>query len=111
MSKLMKLQDLHGVSGFVVSDVSFRQLCNCIAELPGVVFTDRRRFFLGSERAEFTFHGHTFTITCDGDGDYWVQPKDERNSPPEVEEIRKHVAQSVMLRKRWIDRLLSKELF
>ena len=104
----MKLQDLHGASGFVVADgVSFRRLCDCIAELPGIAFTDRRRFFWGSgdEQAEFTFHGHTFTITCDWDGDYWVRPKDERSSPPEVEEIRKHVAQSVMLRKGWFDRL------
>src|SRR5215471_5187061 len=105
----MKLEDLHGVSGFVVADESFRRLCDYISELPGVAFTDRRRFFWGSgdERAEFTFHGHAFTVTCDWDGDYWVRPKDERSHPPEIQEIREHVAQSALLRKTWIDRLKS----
>jgi len=106
----MKLLDLNDVSGFVVTDgVSFRQLCDCIAELPGVTFTSRRWFFWGSgdEHAEFTFHGHTFTIICDWDGDYWIRLQDKNSRPPELDELRKHVAQSVPLQKGWLDRLKS----
>jgi hypothetical protein len=106
----MKLQDLHGTSGFVVTDgASFRRLCDCIARIPGVAFTDRRRFFWGSgdERAEFTFRGFQFTVSCDWEGDYWVKPKDESSSPPEVHEVREHVARFIGQHRGWIDRLRS----
>ena len=90
----MKVQDLHGACGFIVFNASFSRLCNCIAELPGVSFTRRSWFVWGSgdERAEFTFHGVSFEIVWDWEGDYWVQPKEKSAWPREISELRSHVA-------------------
>ena len=63
----MKLQDLHGACGFIVDGISFGRLCSCIAELSGVAFTDKRRFFWGAAdiQAEFTYRGHAFKVWPD----------------------------------------------
>jgi len=89
----MKLQDLHGACGFIADGISFRRLSDCIADLPGVAFTDRRPFFWGASdaRAEFTFHGHAFKVWPDrDDSGIWIVPKDEHASPPEIRGVREH---------------------
>ena len=63
-------------SGFIAEGTSFRQLCKSIAQVDGVTFTDRRRFFWWSDqiKAEFTFEGNQFTILPDPcDDALWVQ--------------------------------------
>ena len=91
----MKLHDLHGTSGFIVDGVSFRRLCDCIAQLQGVAFTKKRRFFwwAGDIHAEFTLHGNTFKVWPDpDDSGIWIQPKDEHANPPEILELCEHIA-------------------
>jgi hypothetical protein len=99
----MKVQDFKVGCGFIVEGFSFASLCNCLAEYPGVIFTDRRRFFWGAGdiRGEFMFHGHAFKIDpWDLDDSIFVYPKEKGmgcpepiESCPELVEIRDHVAQ------------------
>lgn len=88
------MKDISGASGFTVEGVSFGHLCSYIAELSGVVYSDRRRFFWSVHdiRAEFTFGGHSFKIRPDRDRRIWIRPKDETSSPPEIRDIRNYVA-------------------
>lgn len=79
--------------GFIV-DISLSRLYKTIAEVPGVLFTDKRRFFWSSEdiHAEFVFKEHAYSIDPDPweDG-YWIVPKDKDATHPEIDEIRQHI--------------------
>jgi len=90
----MKVKDIDGACGFIVEGVSFGHLCSYIAELSGVVYSDRHRFFWSVHdiRAEFTFGDHSFRIRPDRDRRIWIRPKDETSSPPEIRDIRNYVA-------------------
>jgi hypothetical protein len=91
----MNVKDLHNACGFIADGISYGDLCGRIAKIPGVVFTDRRSFFLGRDdiHAEFSFQGHVFKIEPDPwDSSFWVTPKDAEASYPEISEIRHRVA-------------------
>jgi hypothetical protein len=80
--------------GFVVEGMSFSGLCQCIAEVPGVTFINRRRFFWWSDsiRASFTFQGHAFTIQPDGwDDGLWVQAVSDAADVPQTNSIQQHI--------------------
>jgi len=93
----MNVQDFEVGCGFVVDGVSFARLCDCLAEHPGVVFTDRRRFFWSAAdiRGEFMFGGHTFKIEASDVGDsIFVSPKNSGFDLTEINELRDYVASS-----------------
>ena len=84
-----------GVS-FRITIMGFKPLCRAVESLPGVVFTKRRRFFWSVEdvSAEFTFHGHSFTMSTDEwDGALWIITKDGQQHPDEMQALRVHVEQ------------------
>lgn len=96
-----------GVS-FRTTVLGFTALYHAVESVPGVVFTKRRRFFWSGEDvgAEFTFHGHSFTISTDGwDGALWIMTKDGQQHPDEMQALREHVEQRA--RASWVCRLLS----
>jgi len=106
----MNVQDFKKGCGFITEGISFVSLCDCIAEFPGVSFTDRRRFFWGAGdiRGEFMFRGHAFKIEpWDIDDSIFISPKDKEASCPEIAEIRDHVAQFCLQRPGFIKRLKS----
>ena len=106
----MNVQDFKKGCGFITEGMSFASLCSCIAEFPGVSFTDRRRFFWGAGdiRGEFMFRGHAFKIEpWDIDDSIFVSPKDKEASCPEIVEIRDHVTQFCLQRPGFIKRLKS----
>lgn len=92
--KLITLKRDDGVPyGFAV-DISLSRLHKTIAEVPGVLFTDRRRFFWSSEdiHAEFTFKDHAYSVNPDPwEEGYWIVPRDKDATYPEIEELRRHV--------------------
>jgi len=60
---------------FRIPSIGFTALCRALETLPGVEFTQRRRFFRSGEDvgAEFTFRDHAFVIETDGwDGALWI---------------------------------------
>ena len=96
---------------FRLTLVSYPRLCRYLSELPGLVFTRRRRFFWSSEGigAEFTFRGHDFEIETDGwDGALWILSKDRQAHIPELQELREHIEQRAQ--SSWILRLLSRRV-
>jgi len=80
----------------VVEGVSFRRLCNRLAEYPDVTFTHRRRFFWSAldVGGEFVFRGHPFKIEAvDVNRSFAISPKDEEAKVPEmIAELGAHVA-------------------
>ena len=106
----MNVQDFKIGCGFITEGISFVSLCSCIAEYPGISFTDRRRYFRGADdiRGEFEFRGRAFKITTwDLDDSIFISPKDKEVSCPEIVEIRDHVAQFCLQRRGFIKRLKS----
>jgi len=81
--------------GFYVHGICLAQLCHSIAEVPGVVFTYRRRFFYWSDVvfAAFKFKGQEFTITPEPREDGWWVRRDQKNTGPlEIQEIEASVS-------------------
>ena len=76
--------------GFITYGVRFQRLCRNVAELPGIIFTERRRFFwsAGNVHAAFTFKGRRFKIDTDPwDDGLWVVPAEKEATYPEIQEV------------------------
>ena len=90
----MKTQEYNKGVSFRVPTIGFRSLCRVVKNIPGVVFTQRRKFFWSGEDvgAEFSFRGSAFTITTDGwDGALWIMTKDLGYHPDEMQVLRSAV--------------------
>ena len=75
---------------FLVQGICLAQLCHCIATVPGVVFTYRRRFYYWSDTvfAAFTFKGQEFTIIPAPLADGWLVQRDQNYiGTEEIKEI------------------------
>lgn len=59
---VVNVREIDSDGGLAVEHVPFNRLCAYISEIPGVVFTRRRRFFWSAHdiRAEFTFGSCSF---------------------------------------------------
>ena len=77
---------------FYTYKIPFGRLCRCIAECPGVEFTDRSHFFWFGEdaKAEFRYKGHDFKIETIW-ADTHVGPKEDKAAFPEIVEIEEYV--------------------
>lgn len=87
--KLLKRDDGRPY-GFIISGLKFTRLCRDIAGVPGVTFTDKRRFFWSSDslQAAFSFKGHDFRIEPDPwDDALWVVPKDSEATYSEIQDV------------------------
>ena len=90
--KILKRDDGR-IYGFV-ADMRLAELYQSIDSMSGVVFTDKRKFFLFSDNihAEFTFEGHCFQIQPDPwENGLWVHPKDENGTYSEIDKVREWV--------------------
>lgn len=77
-----------------VEGIDYRSLHRRLAQMPGVTFDRKPRYFWsgGGVCAEFVFKGHAFLIESDPfDSALWISPKDELAHPAEMEEIREHL--------------------
>ena len=100
----MSVQEYNKGHSFRMTSVTYRGLCRYLAELPGVEFTRRPRFFWSGEDvgAEFTFRGHTFEIERDGwDGALWIMSKDRAAHIAEMQELREHVERRCLSGRVW----------
>ncbi len=84
--------------GFIIDKVPFSRTCAYIAAYPGIMFTDRRRFFWWSDsiKAEFSLDGCTY-IVVPGDWDDYVtiEPKHGLSCSDEIHKLCEHMAQCV----------------
>jgi hypothetical protein len=79
---------------FRAPNASYWNLCRSVSEVPGVVFTERRRFFWSGADvgAKFIFRGHKFVIEPDRwDGALWILAEDHQKHEAEMEELRNGV--------------------
>lgn len=76
--------------GFIVYGISIRTLCRKLAQIAGVFFTERRKFFWSAENVQafFSLNGHEFKIDSDSwDDALWVIPKDVDATYPEIKDV------------------------
>jgi hypothetical protein len=94
---LVKTEEYNKGVSFRIPTTGFGALCRAIESVPGVAFTQRRKFFWSGEDvgAEFTFRGLGFAIETDGwDGALWIITKDEQAHPEEMQVLRDAVEHS-----------------
>ncbi len=94
MSGMLLKRDDGRPYGFVFSGVRFNRLCRDIAEVSGVTFTERKRFFWSSEnlRATFVYNGHEYKVQSDAwDDGIWVLPNNDEATYPEVSKLFENV--------------------
>ncbi len=87
---------------FRVGGTSYARLCRYLAQMSGVSFTLRRRFFWSCHdvAAEFTFRGHTFLVDTDQfDYALWILTTDRQSPLPEMQILREHIQQQHDLRR------------
>ena len=87
--------------------ISFERMCSCIAKLPGVTFTERRRFMWSGENAvaRFQLNGHSFKIESIW-ADIHVCPEDDVSAFPEIVVIQEHVERNGLGQlRRWLVQL------
>lgn len=95
----MELAEYNKGHSFRLTGISFDQLTGCIAQLPDVVFTRKRKFLWSLERceADFNFQDYTFAIeTDDWDGALWVVSK-TGTRPVEMQKLREQIELNIIL--------------
>ena len=93
-----ELAEYNKGNSFSVAGVPFSHLTDCIAQLPTVVFTNKRKFFWGFEKyeADFTFRELDFKMETDvWDGSFWVISKTGARIA-EMQELREHIQRSLI---------------
>jgi hypothetical protein len=94
----VELAEYNKGDSFRLAGVPFARLCDCIAQLPELVFTRKKTFIWSLERheADFTFRGHAFAIETDNwDGAFWVISKTGKR-PAEMQELREQIERCII---------------
>ena len=87
----VKTEEYNKGHSFRVPNVTYEHVARSVSQVPGVVFTKKRKSFrLGQDvGAEFTLRGHTFLIDKDDwDGELWILSKDHQEHLSEMHELR-----------------------
>ena len=92
----MKIEEFNPGHSFRVGGTTYGRLCRYLAQLPGLSFIRRRRFFWSVEDvgAEFTFREHKFVIDTDKwDYALWILTTDQQSHLSEMQALREHIEQ------------------
>lgn len=96
----MKTEEHNKGHSFRVADATtYGFMCRAVSLVPGVAFTNRRRFFWSGEDvgAEFSFRGYAFKIETDQwDGAFWVMTNDGQKHEAEMQDLRDAVERFVI---------------
>ena len=90
----MKIEEFNPGHSFRVGGTSYARLCRYLAQLPGVSFIRRRRFFWSYHDvgAQFTFCGHKFLVDTDQfDYALWILTGDQQSHLPEMQMLQEHI--------------------